>query len=189
MLCTFAFMGFLGFGSRSYATKGRLPNQRLFLDVSGCPNKTVAGTTPMPESSTYSTGFFETSTVGLPDIVHWKDKEYSGLATFFSLSDLWYPAVGCIMVVFLGLLFSLIITLFSKEKPKPIKSRLFIPLILKMWVYICPNQMSKLVDFDEDELQGRFSFSFPNIISKLQLIFRIHFHFRHRQPRTAEKQQ
>jgi len=135
MLCTFAFMGFLGFGSRSYATKGFLPDQRLSLDLSECPNTNVTSPTTPP--------------------VYWKDREYSGLATFYSISDLWYPAIGCIMVVFLGLLFSFIVAAFSKEKPNRMQARLFVPLVLRMWVFFFPGEMERLVTFDEIEPSGK----------------------------------
>jgi len=137
MILTFVFMAFLGFGSRQ--NQAHLPVQVLELDVSGCQKET-----PFPSASPATTSSPTTP-------LHWKDEEYSDLVKFFSISDLWYPALGTIMTVFLALVFSLFVTHVMKRESAPVKSNLFIPLILKMWRKLCPNQLERFVILDENE--------------------------------------
>lgn len=132
-------MCFLGFGSRYY--KDELPVQFLKLETFGCSKKDSFKS--FIYSSLISPLRTETSSV------HWKDEEYSDIVKFFSLSDLWYPAVGCVLSVFLGLLFSLFVTYVLKKKSEPLSSRLFVPVVLKMWLKICPAQMERLVTFED----------------------------------------
>ena len=144
--CTFGFMAFLGIGANIYKNKSPswLPNQSLFMDITNCTN--------------YNELNFNGTWEEINPPVNWKDQDWDGLTQLFSLSDLWYPAVGCIMTVILGMFFSFIVSMVDKNSNPPKHSKLFIPLVLSMWKKICPGEVDRLVTFGKDDLLGKLPY-------------------------------
>ncbi|XP_035710979.1 sodium-coupled monocarboxylate transporter 2 isoform X2 [Folsomia candida] len=133
LLISVAFMSFLGVGQTVYNNRGDLPLQFKDLDMS-CPAD--------PNNGTFA-GFIERE-------YDWKNKDWDALTQIFSISPLWYPCYGIISSVVLGLIFSFI---FHKpSKVRPMESRLFIPIVLKLWKKICPGKLVGFVKFTKEEL-------------------------------------
>lgn len=103
-----------------------LPDQRLFLDTSGCDNGTI--TTPSP---------------------YWKDVEYSGLTNLLSVSYMWYSGMGCVLCVFFGLTFSVFVNCCSKGERKLVNPKCISPPIMTLLRKICPKHIQQWVDLSE----------------------------------------
>lgn len=104
-----------------------LPDQRLFLDTSGCEL----------ENNTTTTSSI---------LTNWKDKEYSGMTKLLSVSYMWYSAMGCVLCVFFGLIFSIIINCLEKEPRKLVNSKCISPPILTLLNKLFPIHIRNWVD-------------------------------------------
>ena len=140
LMVSVVFSSFLGIGS--VIEKSSMPSQALPLDASGesCAYDVPAGPPPTACSN-------------------WKDCYDSGLLKFFSVSYMWQPAIGCLVTVVFGMLFS-----FAYRKYRgpgalqPVKSKLIIPVMLTLWMKLCPKALNSVVSFDDgsslDTLSG-----------------------------------
>lgn len=109
-----------------------LPDQRLFLNTSSCDlkNSTTATTT-------WTTTITSTS---------WKDEGYSGLTNLLSVSYMWYSAMGCVLCVFFGLIFSIAINYWDKGQRKLVHGKCISPPILQLLNKMFPNHIQRWVD-------------------------------------------
>jgi hypothetical protein len=136
LFVSIAFMAFLGVGQTIYTNKNELPIQWKDLQVT-CPAPGFNGT---------------------EEWIGWRENDYKYqqdwdiLTKLFSISPLWYPCYGMILSVTLGIIFSFLFHNYSKVKPK--SSKLFIPIVLKLYKRICPNQLIGYVKFTAEELIG-----------------------------------
>lgn len=108
-----------------------LPDQRLFLDNSGCEL----------ENSTTTTTWTSTITS-----TSWKDEEYSGITKLLSVSYMWYSGMGCVLCVFFGLIFSVAINYWDKSPRKLVHGNCISPPILQLLNKLFPNHIQRWVD-------------------------------------------
>lgn len=104
-----------------------LPDQRLFLDTSGCESGNTTSVT----------------------ITHWKDEEYSGITKLLSVSYMWYSAMGCVLCVFFGLIFSIAFNFWDKEPRKLVHAKCISPPIMKLLNKMFPDHIRKWVDLSD----------------------------------------
>lgn len=127
-------MAFIGGGSTYYTTEDKLPQQGYV----GC-NVTVP---------------------------YWKDRDDNALTQIFSISPLWFPALGNVLSIVIGVVISFLVTKLWKRQSniRKIESRLIIPVMLKLWIKLCPAQCRKLIIFTAEELRAHPELAFPTDI-------------------------
>lgn len=108
-----------------------LPDQRLFLNTSSCELENSTTTT------TWSAAITSTS---------WKEEEYTGMTKLLSVSYMWYSAMGCVLCVIFGLIFSVGINYFEKVPRKLVHAKCISPPIMKLLNKIFPKHIQQWVD-------------------------------------------
>ncbi|CAG7716897.1 unnamed protein product [Allacma fusca] len=123
-----------------------LPDQKLELTTDRCPE--FSNGTETTESSMY-----------LMSSMDWKDNGDSVLIQILSVSYLWYPAMGTVLTVLIGIIASFYFSLWEDaEEKKFISSDLLSPPLYALWKRLFPKSMSRLVQSDEDlEIVNYFS--------------------------------
>lgn len=130
MIATFVLMIVYIIGNLS---ADGLPDQRLFLNTSSCEL----------ENSTTTTTWYATTSI---TSTSWKDEEYSGMTKLLSVSYMWYSAMGCVLCVFFGLIFSIAINYCDKGPRKLVHGKCISPPILKLLNKLLPNHIQHWVD-------------------------------------------
>lgn len=109
----------------------RLPDQRLFLDTSGCE---------LVNTSTTATSIWTNTST------NWKNEDYSGIIKLLSISYMWYSAMGCVLCVFFGLIFSIAINYWDKKPRKLVHSKCISPPIMQLLNKLFPIYIQQWVD-------------------------------------------
>ena len=134
MIVSFGWMSFLGIGST--LKKNELPSQVLTL-----------------KAFSNSTMDFQDQTSTAPLTCsgeNWKDCDYPVLIQIFSMSYMWYPAVGCIVAIAFGMFFSFCNRFYRGASYfTPVQSKLIIPLLLQLWQTLFPRSIYKVVSFSD----------------------------------------
>ncbi|KAG4077554.1 hypothetical protein HA402_002981 [Bradysia odoriphaga] len=113
-----------------------LPDQRLTLDTSGCPAQNVTMISVISSTS-------------------WKDVEYSGITKLLSVSYMWYSAMGCVLCVFFGLVFSLVISYWDKGSRKLVNPKCISPPIMTLLNKWFPKHIQQWVDLSIPEVENK----------------------------------
>ena len=153
MIVSFGWMSFLGIGST--LKKNELPSQVLALTAFF--NSTID---------------FQDQTSNEPLMCrgeNWKDCDYPVLIQIFSMSYMWYPAVGCMVAIIFGMFFSFCNRFYRGPNYfTPVPSKLIIPLLLQLWQRLFPRSIYKVVSFSDgtsvDILTGKCVRHTPRII-------------------------
>jgi len=135
-------MSLIGIGQTVYNQEvGKLPIQWKSLNVSEC---------------TYDHGGNGWS----PEWIPWKERGDGFWMQLFSISPLWYPAYGILSCVLLGFILCPLATLIAgRNLNPPLESKLFNPLVMRLWKWICPRELVRLqIRFTEEELSGKIKF-------------------------------
>lgn len=103
-----------------------LPDQRLFLNTTSCELDDITTTTISSTS--------------------WKDVEYSGMTNLLSASYMWYSAMGCVLCVFFGMIFSIAINYWDKTPRKLVHAKCISPPIMKLLDRMFPKHIRQWVD-------------------------------------------
>jgi len=88
------------------------------------------------------------------DVGDYKDRDLGPFINSIDISPLWYPFIGILLSVTLGMLFSILYTFFNKNKhfkPKKMDYVLFNPLVLKLLIKVCPGEVERLISFPEEK--------------------------------------
>jgi len=131
-----------------------LPDQKLALFTTGCP---ANSTTDDLHHQTLFSSISQTE---------WKNNEDSSLIQFLSISYMWYSAMGCILAIVLGLLFSLIFKFILGDDSPRVPYLCISPPVLNLLLRYFPTQMEKWIDLtDKVEQQRKDSSSKSDTIS------------------------
>lgn len=104
-----------------------LPDQKRVLDTSSCPSENDTMTSVLSSTS-------------------WKDAEYSGITKLLSASYMWYSAMGCILCVIFGLIFSIIFNKSDKGPRKLVNYKCISPPIMTLLNNWFPEHIKHWVD-------------------------------------------
>ncbi|ODM98794.1 Sodium-coupled monocarboxylate transporter 2, partial [Orchesella cincta] len=115
-----------------------LPDQKLPLSVTGCPDRTNVSL------NDFHSNFLESS----KSQAEWKNNDDSSLIQFLSISYMWYSAMGCVLAVILGLLLSLLFKFLGDEAPR-VPSKCLSPPVLNLLLRYFPTQMEIWIDLTD----------------------------------------
>lgn len=136
MIASLATM--VAFGAGVFIANGDklLPDQRLFLNTSGCPSNISTTESPITLTDWHP--------------INWKDNDDSVVIQILSISYIWYTAMGFLITVVLGLIFSFL-TSFLVERESKLDYDLFSPPMYKFWRAIFRENIDSIVEPEDDD--------------------------------------